>query len=81
MKTIEINRQPVELFKLLKFEGLCDSGGQAKALIAEGHVAVNATTEIRKRRKINPGDTIEFEGETYRVVLQSPTATAPTDQT
>jgi ribosome-associated protein len=81
MKTIEINHQPVELFKLLKFEGLCDSGGQAKALIADGHVAVNAETETRKRRKINAGDTIEFDGETYRVVLQPPASVDSNGQT
>lgn len=70
MKTIEINREPVELYKLLKFEGLCNSGGEAKALIAEGHVTVNGEAETRKRRKINSGDAIEFDGITYQVVFQ-----------
>jgi len=36
-----INRQPVELYKLLKFEGLVASGGDAKTVIAEGMVRVN----------------------------------------
>lgn len=70
MKTIEINREPVELYKLLKFEGLCNSGGEAKALIAEGHVTVNGEAETRKRRKIKSGDAIEFDGITYQIVFQ-----------
>jgi len=38
MQQIEINREPIELFKILKFEGLVDSGAQAKQVIAEGLV-------------------------------------------
>jgi hypothetical protein len=35
MRTVEINREPVELYKILKFEGLTSSGGEAKLLIGE----------------------------------------------
>ena len=70
MKTIEINREPVELYKLLKFEGLCSSGGEAKAMVAEGQVTVNNETETRKRRKIRSGDTIRFDEIEYTVVFQ-----------
>jgi len=35
MTQIEINKEPVELFKILKFEGLVGSGGEAKSAIAE----------------------------------------------
>jgi hypothetical protein len=41
MKEIEIFREPVELYKILKFEGLAGSGGEAKSHIAAGHVLVN----------------------------------------
>jgi len=30
MRTVEINREPIELYKILKFEGLVASGGEAK---------------------------------------------------
>lgn len=69
MKTIEIYREPVELYKLLKFEGIASSGGEAKSMIGEGLVKVNAETETRKRRKIRCGDAVEFEGVAYRVQL------------
>jgi ribosome-associated protein len=66
MKTVELTKQPVELFKILKFEGLIDSGGAAKAAISEGRVLVNGKVETQKRKKIMSGDVIEFEGEQYR---------------
>ena len=60
MRDVEINRQPVELYKILKFEGLLSSGGEAKQVIAAGMVLVNGEGETRKRRKIVAGDIIEF---------------------
>lgn len=68
MNTISINRQPIELYKLLKFESLASSGGEAKQFIADGLVQVNGEPEHRKRRKMIDGDTIDFDGERYRVV-------------
>ena len=70
MRDVEIYREPIELFQLLKFEGLASSGGEAKVFIADGLVLVNGARETRKRRKIMAGDVVEFSGETIRVVLQ-----------
>lgn len=56
------NREYIELNNLLKVLGLCDTGGMAKAAIAEGLVKVNGVTELRKRCKLRKGDKIEFEG-------------------
>lgn len=67
MKTIKLQKEPVELYKILKFEGLCTSGGEAKALIAEGEVLVNGVIEKRKRRKILTGDMIYFNQEQYQI--------------
>jgi ribosome-associated protein len=69
LKPIGIYREPVELYKLLKFEGLASSGGEAKTVIAEGLVMVNGEVETRKRRKIMAGDIVEFAEEKYRVQL------------
>ena len=65
MKTVEINQEPVELFKILKFEGLVASGAEAKNAVAEGLVFVNGVVETQKRKKIMSGDKIEFGGETF----------------
>ena len=67
MRDVDITQEPVELYKILKFEGLVASGGEAKSAIAEGRVRVNGAVETRKRKKMVGGDTIEFGGETIRL--------------
>lgn len=56
----ELESEFVELYKILKFEGLADSGGNAKQAIEEGLVSVNGEIETRKRKKIRAGDQIDF---------------------
>jgi ribosome-associated protein len=69
MKIVSINKEPVELYKILKFEGLLESGGAAKNAIANGLVEVNDCVEKKKRKKIIAGDTIVFNGEKLYVNL------------
>lgn len=63
----ELESEFVELYKILKFEGLTDSGGMAKQMIADGQVSVNGEIETRKRKKITAGDKIEFSGQSIKV--------------
>ncbi|WP_036314861.1 RNA-binding S4 domain-containing protein [Methylophaga thiooxydans] len=58
---VELTTSPVELYKILKFEGIASSGAEAKMLIEQGLVAVNGEAETRKRRKIVAGDEVTFE--------------------
>ncbi len=69
MRDVIITREPIELYKILKFEGLVDSGGQAKTVIADGLVMVNGEVETRKRRKIVNGDTVIFADEQLSIRL------------
>ncbi len=69
MREVVITHEPVELYKILKFESLADSGGQAKTVIADGLVLVNGAVETRKRRKILNGDVIRFAGEELTIRL------------
>lgn len=68
MRDVEITREPVELYKILKFEGLLSSGAEAKNAVAAGMVEVNGESELRKRRKIVAGDVIVFQSETLKIV-------------
>ena len=68
MKAIKITGQSVELFKVLKFEAIAASGGEAKSIIADGNVTVNGELELRKRRKLVVGDTFEVFDEQYQLV-------------
>jgi ribosome-associated protein len=50
----------IELHNLLKVTGLCESGGVAKLLIADGLAKVEGVVELRKRCKIRAGQIVEF---------------------
>ena len=59
-KTFELKDEYIELIKLLKVTGLCDTGGMAKAMVADGEVRVDGRIELRKRKKIRAGQQVEF---------------------
>jgi ribosome-associated protein len=59
-----IETEYIELVKLLKAVDLCSSGGMAKIAVTEGRVRVDGLVELRKGRKIRPGQKVEFEGNT-----------------
>lgn len=71
MTIVKLKSEPVELYKILKFQGLASSGGEAKDAIAAGVVKVNGTVETKKRKKIVAGDVIEFEDERLDIELNS----------
>ena len=62
MNTIQINQEPTELYKILKFEGLASSGGEAKLLIDQGEVKLNGEIELQRRKKIRSGDRLSLGG-------------------
>lgn len=70
MRNVKITTEPVELYKILKFEGMVASGGEAKNVISNGQVLVNGVVETQKRKKINSGDTIEFNNEKLMLQLK-----------
>lgn len=67
-RSLRIENLPIELYKILKLEGLVQSGGEAKHVIADGMVTVNGEVETRKRKKIVSGDRIEFSGTKIEIV-------------
>jgi len=69
MHDVEITTEPVELYKILKFEGMASSGGEAKSVIADGQVLLNGKVETQKRKKIVSGDIIEFNNEKIKIQL------------
>jgi ribosome-associated protein len=61
----------IALCDLLKIEGIADSGGQGKAMVAEGIVTVDGEIELRKTAKIRAGQVVECLGQTIHVVAAS----------
>jgi len=70
MREVEISKEPLELYKILKFEGMVSSGGEAKSVISDGQVLVNGKIETRKRKQIVSGDIVEFGEEEIRIQLK-----------
>jgi len=68
MRKVSISTEPLELYKVLKFDGMTGSGGEAKLVIADGLVKLTGLVETRKRKKVVAGDVIEFAGE--KICLQ-----------
>ena len=70
-RMVEVSREPIELYKILKFEGMLASGGEAKVAVASGQVLLNGEIETQKRKKIVSGDTIEFGEDKICIKLSS----------
>lgn len=67
MKTIAIQTEFIKLDALLKFSGLCGTGGEAKAAVQEGLVKHNGEVCTMRGKKVRPGDQVEFDGTVIEV--------------
>ena len=63
----------IKLDQFLKWQGLAETGGQAKQLIQSGAVRVNGQFETRRGRKLVDGDSVTVGRKTYTVKLTSET--------
>ena len=70
MKTIQvkIHTEFIKLEALLKFEGLVETGGEAKERIQAGEVGVNGETCTMRGKKLLPGDVITLDDLRVEVV-------------
>jgi ribosome-associated protein len=64
---IQEGHEYIQLNQLLKLLGLVDSGGDANQRILNGEVIVNNCIEIQKRKKLRPGDNVEFQGKSIAI--------------
>ena len=61
MEKVRIHTEFIKLDALLKFAGLCETGGEAKELIQGGEVKLNGEPCTMRGKKCVPGDEIELE--------------------
>jgi len=64
---MKITTEYIKLDSFLKAVNEAASGGEAKILITEGGVAVNDSIELRRGRKLRPGDTVTVNGSSYLI--------------
>ena len=69
--TVSIHTEFIKLDSLLKFAGLCDTGGFAKELVQQGAVRVNGSVCTMRGKKIRPGDAVTVDKYTVRVTAEA----------
>ena len=67
MKTIAIKTEFIKLDALLKFSGLCETGGEAKNAVQDGLMKYNGEVCTMRGKKVRPGDQVEFDGAVIEV--------------
>jgi ribosome-associated protein len=65
-----ITGEYIKLDSFLKAVNAVGSGGEGKLIIGEGQVLVNGAVELRRGRKLRPGDRVELGGKAYLVGKQ-----------
>ncbi len=63
MRDVEVRAGGIDLGQLMKFAGLVDTGGDAKALLSEGVVLVNGEVDARRGRTLRDGDVVTVPGQ------------------
>lgn len=68
MTTFDLQGRPfVTLTNLLKLLHLTGTGGEANLRIAGGEARVNGAVVTEKRKKLRPGDRVEFSGQQIEI--------------
>ena len=64
---IHIEGPFIKLGQALKAAHLVSNGAEAKEVIQNGEVSVNEETEVRRGRKLVPGDVVLYKGQTIEL--------------
>ena len=67
MRELPIRGESIRLGQALKLSGLAESGGEARALVEDGAVTVNAEVETRRGRQLRHGDVVALGDDVLRI--------------
>nr|WP_246132607.1 RNA-binding S4 domain-containing protein [Microbacterium mitrae] len=56
---VDVDGDMIRLGQFLKYASLVDTGGDAKAVLADGLVFVNGEVETRRGRQLHDGDIVD----------------------
>ncbi|ASJ56563.1 S4 domain-containing protein YaaA [Brevibacillus formosus] len=62
MREVSISTDYIALGQFLKLAEIIDTGGMAKAFLAEVPIQINGELDNRRGRKLYPGDEVAIEG-------------------
>ena len=72
MRDLPIRGESIRLGQALKLSGLAESGGEARALVEDGVVTVNAEVETRRGRQLHDGDVVAVGAQALRISADAP---------
>ncbi len=67
---VTIKTEFIKLDALLKYAGLCETGGIAKEIIAEERIKVNGELCTMRGKKIRPGDRVQIDEIKSEIVVK-----------
>ena len=67
---IAIKSEFIKMDSLLKYAGLCMTGGEAKSLIEEGCVLFNGEVCTMRGKKVRPGDQVSLGDALLKIVSE-----------
>ena len=70
MISVAIKDEFIKLGQAMKLCGEVESGAEAKEVITDGKVTVNGEVDLRRGRKLVPGDTFSYGGKEYRITTR-----------
>ena len=70
MQTVKINTPYIKLGQFLKFVNIISNGSEEKIFLLTNEIYVNEIKENRRGRKLDPGDKIWVQEETYEIVCE-----------
>ena len=68
MEKIEIYTDYIKLDNLVKFSGICATGGEAKLLVQNGEITVNGEICLMRGKKIRDRDVIGYKDRKIEVI-------------
>jgi ribosome-associated protein len=71
VRDLPIRGESIRLGQALKLSGLAESGGEARALVEDGAVTVNAEVETRRGRQLRHGDVVAVGDEALRIAADA----------
>ena len=67
--SVIIGTEFIKLESAMKLSNIFSTGGTAKLVIQEGYVEVNDEVCTMRGKKLYPGDTFRYEGQTYLISI------------
>ena len=68
---VVISTEFIKLESAMKLANIIPSGGTAKLVIQDGYVSVNEEVCTMRGKKLYPGDTFTYEGQTYLISIHA----------